>query len=170
MKSRVASSEIRINISNKQEVEISKKLEITIAIPKNVGSIQKVEVLINRYGESPSIIQEMKITKEDNDFITYSTNVKFENYGNYYFFFSLEMKDENGENRKKAIKINRKTGKPFIIDEWQESPYWIVLVIQDNFEVPNWAKDKIYYQIFVDRFYKSQNANQKQIPGRKYRN
>ena len=127
MKSRVASSEIRINISNKQEVEISKKLEITIAIPKNVGSIQKVEVLINRYGESPSIIQEMKITKEDNDFITYSTNVKFENYGNYYFFFSLEMKDENGENRKKAIKINRKTGKPFIIDEWQESPYWIVL-------------------------------------------
>ena len=74
MKSRVASSEIRINISNKQEVEISKKLEITIAIPKNVGSIQKVEVLINRYGESPSIIQEMKITKEDNDFITYSTN------------------------------------------------------------------------------------------------
>ncbi len=39
------------------------------------------------------------------------------------FFFSLEMKDENGENRKKAIKINRKTGKPFIIDEWQESPY-----------------------------------------------
>ena len=56
MKSRVASSEIRINISNKQEVEISKKLEITIAIPKNVGSIQKVEVLINRYGESPSII------------------------------------------------------------------------------------------------------------------
>ena len=83
MKSRVASSEIRINISNKQEVEISKKLEITIAIPKNVGSIQKVEVLINRYGESPSIIQKMKITKEDNDFITYSTNVKFENYGNY---------------------------------------------------------------------------------------
>ena len=80
MKSRVASSEIRINISNKQEVEISKKLEITIAIPKNVGSIQKVEVLINRYGESPSIIQEMKITKEDNDFITYSTNVKLENY------------------------------------------------------------------------------------------
>ena len=75
MQSRVASSEIRINISNKQEVEISKKLEITIAIPKNVGSIQKVEVLINRYGESPSIIQEMKITKEDNDFITYSTNV-----------------------------------------------------------------------------------------------
>ena len=65
------------------------------------------------------------------------------------------MKDENGENRKKAIKINRKTGKPFIIDEWQESPYWIVLVIQDNFEVPNWAKDKIYYQIFADRFYKS---------------
>lgn len=101
MKSRVASSEIRINISNKQEVEISKKLEITIAIPKNVGSIQKVEVLINRYGESPSIIQKMKITKEDNDFITYSTNVKFENYGNYYFFFSLEMKDENGEDRKK---------------------------------------------------------------------
>ena len=74
MKSRVASSEIRINISNKQEVEISKKLEITIAIPKNVGSIQKVEVLINRYGEAPSIIQKMKITKEDNDFITYSTN------------------------------------------------------------------------------------------------
>ena len=34
MKSRVASSEIRINISNKQEVEISKKLEITIAIQK----------------------------------------------------------------------------------------------------------------------------------------
>ena len=36
MKSRVAGKGLRINISNKQEVEISKKLEITITIPKSV--------------------------------------------------------------------------------------------------------------------------------------
>lgn len=161
-------NEIRINVSNKKEIEISKELRISVAIPKSIGEVQDFKILVNRYGENPSIIKKMEKTKEDNDSIEYSANVKFDMYGNYYFFFSLELKDEKGVNRR-AIKISRENGKPFLTYEDKESPYWIVLVIQDNFEVPEWSKDQIFYQVFVDRFCKSEQPITGNQPGRNYR-
>ena len=161
-------NEIRVNVSNKQEIEISKELRISVVIPKGMGEVQDFKILVNRYGENPSIIKKMEKTKEDNDSIEYSANVKFDMYGNYYFFFSLKLKNENGIETR-AIKIERETGKPFLTYEDRESPYWIVLVIQDNFEVPEWSKDKIFYQVFVDRFYKSNQTITGKQHGRNYR-
>lgn len=156
--------EIRIFISGENsEIEISKSLEITVVLPKKIGKITNLQVLFNQQGENPTIIKKMTKNTEEEQVEEYKTNVKFEKFGNYFFFFSLEV---NGVYT--TIKMSRQTGKPFITNG--ESPYFRVLVIQDGFVVPNWAKGKIYYQIFVDRFFYSKEATMQTVEGRKYRN
>lgn len=157
-------NEVLINMEPKRELEISKELKISITIPKISGKISRVKVLFNKYGEKPSIIKEMQKTKEDENSEDYYTSVKFNDYGNFDFFFSFYE-----GNTKKAIKINRKTNKPFITTEEQEAPYWRILVIRNDFFIPQWAKNQIFYQIFVDRFYKSPNKKTKKLEGRNYR-
>ena len=147
----------------KSEVEIGKTFRIELKISNDFGWIQNVEVLFNQFGEGPTIIKQMKREEEKDDIGKYCTEVQFNRPGNYFFFFSLEI---NGE--KKAIKISRNTNKPAIMYSWDESPYWRVLVIQKDFEIPEWSKDAIAYQLFVDRFRNGKNKKGKQ-EGRNYR-
>ena len=159
----VIGNNLKINVGRKTDVEIGKELRLELKIKKDIGNISNLKVLFNRYGENPSIIKEMIKTKEDNNYITYNTTQTFEMYGNYYFFFSLDI-----DGNKKAIKINRENNKPYICNENEESPYWIILVLQENFRLPEWTKNTIYYQIFVDRFNKSKDVKMN-CEGRKYR-
>ena len=117
--------------------------------------------MFNREGESPSIIKQMK--KEESDKIKYSTKVQLPKLGTYYFFFILEI-----DGKKVAIKISRATDKPFLLKPEEESPYWSVLVTQQDLGTPDWAKDKIVYQIFVDRFNKAEGYGSGKEPGRNY--
>ena len=158
--------EILVTTSHTREIEINDELQINLKIQKSIGNIQSVKVLFNRQNENPCIIKEMKKTKEEESFVEYEEMVSFlpfYRYENYFFFFLLIV---NG--KELYIKINRDTGKPFITTG--ESPYWRILVIQNSFTVPEWAKNAVFYQIFVDRFYKSPNKRSAKIKGRNYRN
>ena len=147
----------------RNEVEIGKTFRIELEISNDFGWIRNVEVLLNQFGEEPTIIKQMKREEEREGIGKYCTEVQFSRLGNYFFFFSLEI---NGE--KKAIKISRNTNKPEIMYSWDEAPYWRMLVIQRNFEIPEWSKDAIAYQLFVDRFRNGKNRKGQQ-EGRNYR-
>lgn len=160
------SKEILISISNKEELEISEKLRIVLRIPKS-ANVENVTVLFNRWGENPSIIKKMMKTKEEDSIVEYIAEIQFAISGEYFFFFVCQI--NNGtETEKMAIKINRKDGKPYFVQEEIEAPYWIASVIPDT-TVPQWAKDKIYYQIVLDRFYRSPNKVVDLQQGRKER-
>ena len=140
---------IRLKTSPKQEVEVGKTFRVTLEISNTFGWIENVQVLFNQYGESPSIVKQMKKEEENDGISMYCTEVQFNRLGNYFFFFSLEI---NG--KAMAIKISRKTNQPMLMHPWEESPYWRELVINQSFEVPEWSQDAIAYQLFVDRFCK----------------
>ena len=147
----------------KQEIATGDLFRIDLNIPRYLGNVEDVKVLFNQYGEEPSIIKQMiKVEGKEG---RYCTEVQFDRLGNYFFFFLLKL---NGIT--KAIKINRKTQKPFILNPEEESPYFRVLVIQNNFQIPEWVTDKIAYQIFVDRFFRGENTNYEKQPKRNYRN
>ena len=154
---------IKVTTSPKQEVEVGKTFRVMLEISNTFGWVQNVQVLFNQYGEGPSIVKQMMKEEENDNISKYITTVQFNRLGNYFFFFSLEI---NGE--RKAIKISRKTNKPALMYEWDESPYWRELVIQQGFEIPEWSKDAIAYQLFVDRFCNGGNRQGKQ-EGRQYR-
>ena len=165
MTKKTCDNQILMTMSHMREIEIKEELQINLSLPKSIGNIQEVLVVFNRENENPCIIKEMYKTKEEIDFIDYKVRVSFlpfNRYENYFFFFLLRV---NGQEI--SIKINRKTGKPFLTTG--ESPYWRILVTQSDFTVPTWAKNAVFYQIFVDRFCKSQNKAKAKIEGRNYR-
>lgn len=159
-------SEITVSMSHTREIEISDLLQINLKLPKSIGTIQSVKAVFNRKFEDPCIIMEMYKTKEERNFIEYEVMVSFapyHRYENYFFFFSLVVNE-----KELYVKINRETNKAFFTTG--ESPYWRILVIQDNFSVPDWSKNAVFYQIFVDRFCRSSSKKLSQIAGRHYRN
>ena len=147
----------------KNEVEVGDSVTIIVTIPKKYGIVSNVQVLFNKEGENPSIIKSLnrKEEKESDDYY-FETKVIFNEVTRMFFYFKVNV---NGQNQ--AIKINRKTKNPFFTT--QESPYWSILIINKNFKVPEWSKGAIYYQIFVDRFFRP-NGNFKLVEGRNYRN
>ena len=158
-------NKILVTMSHTREIEINDELQINLKLPKNIGNIQVVKVIFNRQNENPCIIKEMSKTKEENGFIEYEGMVSFapfHRFENYFFFFSLTV-----DGRELFIKINRDTKKPFITTG--ESPYWRILVIQNDFNVPDWSKNAVFYQLILDRFYKSLNRKCANIEGRNYR-
>ena len=154
---------IKIVTSQSNEVEIGKTIQIMLEISYEVGWIENVKVLFNQYGEESSIVKQMIREEEIDGKGKYCAEIQFDRLGNYFFFFSLEI---NGET--KAIKISRNTNKPELMYPWEEAPYWRILVIQKGFEIPEWSKDAIAYQLFVDRFYNKGKYQGKQ-KGRQYR-
>ena len=145
----MTNARISVSFSNNRanEIEIGEKLGIKVAIPKSVGEPTNFKVLFNREGESPSIMVNLLKTEEEENYYKYFADVTFAELGNYFFFFSFFI--NGGEWR--AIKLSRETGNPFITTE--ESPYWRILVVQKGFEVPDWSKGEIYYQLIPDRLY-----------------
>lgn len=154
-----------INVCVKDEAELGRDYIITLEVPKELGDIAGIRVLLNQEGEKPSIDKQMKKVEEDNDTNRYCTNVQFKKLGNYYFFFLLNI-----DGIQKAIKIDRRTNQPIILEPEEESPYWRVLVVQPDFEIPDWATDKIAYQLWVDRFNHSDEYNNPKMEKRNYRN
>lgn len=158
-------NEILVTMSHTREIAINDVLQVNLKTPRSIGNIQVVKVIFNRQNENPCIIKEMHKTKEEDDFIEFEGMVSFapfHRFENYFFFFSLVI---NG--KEVYIKINRKTKKPFITEG--ESPYWRILVIQNDFTVPNWSKNAVFYQLILDRFYKSPTKKCANINGRNYR-
>ncbi len=154
---------ITANVYAKREIALGERFLVEVEM-QNAEEIDSLMVLFNQENENPSICIQMEKTKENNNTSKYSATLQFSRLGNYYFFFVLETKG-----MKKAIKLNRDTGKACVLNPNQEAPYWRVLVTQPNFEIPEWGADQIAYQIVVDRFSKGKTALNKQ-PGRNYRN
>lgn len=144
------------------KVEVHEKFELRVEIPKSCGSLGEGTVLFNQYGEEPSNITPMK-KKEENTKTIYTAEVQLEKVGMYYFFFVFEC-----DGVRRALKLERGTNNPIITSIGTDEPYWMVDV--KPFSNPDWAKDKIAYQIFVDRFCKAEGAGSGKEPGRNYRN
>lgn len=154
---------LSIQISKNREIEIGKELKITVRISRNIGNFSDFKILFNQEGEQPSIIKQMIKVKEEGNFEEYCTEVRFNKLGNYFFFFLLKIDGEQ-----KAIKTERKNMKqPILLNPEEEAPYWKILVTNEFF-TPEWAKDAIFYQLFLDRFCKDESKKKEKNPRRNY--
>ena len=98
-------NKLKVEFTPKErKIALGKELEIRVEIPKEVGKVENLKVLFNKFGENPSIIQELQKTKEEENYETYCTKVQFNKLGEYFFFFLVKI-----DGREKAIKISRET-------------------------------------------------------------
>ena len=127
------------NILNKIDFKIEKEnilndeasYKIIIKIPIEIGWIENMNFNIKTDKETTSY--KMHHIKNDNKFVYFETKINLKTRALYHYDFTFKANN-------KPIKLQNNNYK-----------------LSVNFEVPPWAKGKIMYHIFVDRFNKSNN-------------
>lgn len=123
-----------------REFAWGKTFKISIQVPMDIGWIERMKFSVVK-GREKSAFQ-MKHVKNENGMAYFETTVFFETRAIYYYYFSFEI---NG-----IFKYHKRvnfTGDNSITND----ECWKMSV---NFNVPDWAKGKIMYHIFVDRYRK----------------
>lgn len=96
---------------------------------------------------SDFLAHNMEFVKTQGEYMRYSCEISFELPGLYFYRFEFSTPEGTrfcGERDGKAY-----------VEDWLSE--WQLTVYDKNFETPQWAKNKIMYQIFPDRFYRSNN-------------
>ena len=135
------------NILNKIDFKIEKEnilndeasYKIIIKIPIEIGWIEDMTFNIKTDKETTSY--KMHHIKNDNKFVYFETKINLKTRALYHYDFTFKANN-------KPIKLQNNNYK-----------------LSVNFEVPPWAKGKIMYHIFVDRF----NKNSSPLPKMKNR-
>lgn len=142
---------INFKIDKEDTLENSAKYKVTIKIPLSIGWIEKISFNTERKDEQKTF--ELKHIKNDQEFIYFEKNIELPTSALYYYYFKINI---NGQ----TIYLKNNTDNIFNISK---DEMWKMSV---NFEVPNWAKGKIMYHIFVDRFNKSSSNILTPMPNR----
>ena len=136
------------NILEKTEFKILKtetyetgaKYDVAIKIPMSLGWISSVSFIVENNGTKE--IFRLGHIKNDEQFSYFKTSISLSTKAIYHYYFSFNVNNQSiylkKEKQKEASTISPS-------EMWQMSV---------NFEVPDWAKGKIMYHIFVDRFNK----------------
>ena len=142
---------------------IDEEYDVYLKIGTEYGFVDEAKVIINQQkGTNEKELRMSYITTEKNMNI-FTCKIPFDNVGIHYFCIRLIINKEliwikNDIQHKCANMTN------------DDVPYWTVTVFEKDYSVPNWAKGKIMYQIFPDRFYKSSNYLPQKIENRVEKN
>lgn len=142
---------IEFEIKDLERTEKGRKYNVSIKVPKSLGWIERMKFIT----ETNNVRQahQLKHTRSDEEFLYFESVIELETSANYSYYFSFEANKEFIYYKKKNT-----TGYQTISDDEK----WKMDV---NFEVPDWAKGKIMYHIFVDRFNRV-GDKLKQMPNR----
>ena len=129
------------------------RYKISIKVPMKLGWIDGMNFIAGGDGFCQTV--QLKYTKKDDEMVYFEAEAKLRTQAIYHYHFSFEL---NGKT------VNFKKGDDDHLDRITDDEKWQMPV---NFEVPEWAKDKIMYHVFVDRFYRGSKTPLKEMPNRK---
>lgn len=144
--------DVDFNIRKIKEGKTSNIYRVVIKVPMSMGWIDDMKFVVN----GDNYWREFKLHHLTNmdDIIYFSEDVELGTKANYNYYFSFRA---NGGLYN--FKKNNYTGDQNVMDgeKWKMSV---------NFDVPDWAKGKIMYHVFVDRFNRAGNEKLKPMPRR----
>lgn len=143
----------------KTTVKLNEKVTVILEISGDYGFVNEAEILINQHRSSNERQIKMEYKKTQKNINYFCSEIDFNNLGIYYFCIKIVINNEL-----KWIKLDARNNKAVITEN--NLPYWTITVYDNDFEVPNWAKGKIMYHIFVDRFCKSEKYNPPEMQNR----
>ena len=106
-----------------------------------------VTLCVRADGRSDFLGHSMTPIGMHSEYMRYSCTISFELPGLYFYRFEFSTSDG-------VHFCGLRDGKAFVEDWLSE---WQLTVYDQNFATPDWAKNKIMYQIFPDRFNRSNN-------------
>ena len=137
--------------------EISKnanfaKYKISIQVPMSIGWIENMKFNIESNGEINTY--QLAHIKNDNDLVYFEREIDIPTKALYHYYFSMEANNKflyfKKNNQDNYTRISKE-------DMWKLSV---------NFKAPDWAKGKIMYHVFLDRFNKERKDELKEMPNR----
>lgn len=131
------SSEVNFKIEKVKDIENGKKFIVSIEIPTTLGWIDNVNFIVE--DGNKIIPHRLKHQKNENNIAYFSSEIDLETKAIYRYYFSYFIDGMQYFCKKKKIVNNY-----IIRDEM-----WKMSV---NYFVPDWAKGKIMYHIFIDRY------------------
>lgn len=147
------SNNVVFNIEPIEEINDVKIYRVSIELPMSTGWIEDMNFVIERGHET--IPYRLNHTKNQSGKVFFEGEVPLETRAIYRYYFSYLSNGEQTfykkENKDQKENITR--------DEM-----WKMSV---NFETPEWAKGKIMYHIFVDRYRRGSKEEMQQLPRRK---
>ena len=145
-------NKINFKILKMEELEDISKYKIIISVPMSIGWIERMKFITETNDER--VAHQMKHVKNENDFVWFETEITLPTKALYHYYFSFEANHNfiyyKKKNRDKIKSVSKE-------DMWKMSV---------NFEVPSWAKGKIMYHIFVDRFNRGSKHSLEPMPNR----
>ena len=132
------------------------KYKVSISIPFELGWIERVKLNITTREQKN--VYPMKHVKNENDMAYFETTIELPRYAVYHYYFSFEA-----NSRFQYYKKENTSGDNSVTDE----ECWKLSV---NFDVPEWAKGAIMYQIFVDRYKRTRGLEKPKMKGRDIHN
>lgn len=145
-------NDVKFMLEPIKDLRDGKKYRVSISLPINVGWIEQMNLIIEK-GDKKSAYP-LKHKCNNNGMVIFEGEINLETSAIYHYYFTCLINNQT----KWVKKIKGLDDKPINKDEM-----WKMSV---NFEVPNWAKGKIMYHIFVDRFYRGNKEEMKMMPRR----
>lgn len=145
---------IIFNIEEIKDIENGKKYKIVMNFPASLGWITDVNFIVEKGNEK--IYFPIKHNKNENNNVFFKTEIDLETRAIYRYYFSYKVNGNLNYLKKENITSN------ITRDEM-----WKMSV---NFETPDWAKGKIMYHIYIDRFNRGSKEKMKEMPRRTIHN
>ena len=138
-------SSINFDVCETEMLDNGCKYKVLLKLPMNDGWFDDVYFCIQRGNSIIPIKLKHKENKDGCVYFETKEDIFLETKAIYNYYFSYKV---NGQQRK-------------LLDEENE-PYKLSV----NFKAPDWAKGRIMYHIFVDRFYRASDDKMKEMPRR----
>ena len=147
----MSSSEVKFKIELVKDIENGKRFSVSIQIPTKLGWIDNVNFIV----EDGNKIIPYRLKHQENDatFAYFSSEIDLCTKAIYRYYFSYFVDGMQYFCKKKMI----------VNDHIVRDEMWKMSV---NFNVPDWAKGKIMYHIFVDRYKRCSSEKLKPMPRR----
>ncbi len=144
--------DINFNIQELEKTNDGAKFRVSIQVPMSIGWIERMKFIVDSSNERRAF--QLKHLKNENGLVYFETEIELPTKALYHYYFSFEA-NHNFIYFKKENHTDNQTISPE--EKWKMSV---------NFEVPDWAKGRIMYHIFVDRFYRGSKEPLKPMPNR----
>ena len=141
---------IKVNFETIQFSDDGNQFQITIQIPMKLGWIGNVKFILDENNETT-----MNYCGQGNGMAFFETNVYLPTKAIYHYYFSWQA---NGQ----TMYLKKKNQNVFTAPSLDEK-----FKLSVNFDVPEWAKGKVMYHIFVDRFRRGSDEPMQEMPRRK---
>lgn len=144
-------NEVFLKFNEIEKLEHSAKYKITIELPIDIGWIDYLDLIIEKGNEI--LIFALKYIENKDDKIIFETEIYLDTRAIYHYYFKYKV-----NNQIKYINKDNTVVSKITKDD--------MFKMSVNFDIPDWAKGKMMYHIFVDRFNRGNKEKLKPMPRR----